>query len=51
MYGTQNLALVLRMQDELRRDAAKHRLATRTAPKETTKAPARRVFGLRLSLA
>jgi len=51
MYGTQDLKLVLRMQAELRRDAANQRLAARSPRQEPRKADARRVFGLRLSLA
>ncbi len=51
MYGTQDLRMVLRMQDELRRDAANARLAARVNRQEPRKAEARRVFGLRLSLA
>jgi hypothetical protein len=51
MYGTQDLRMVLRMQDELRRDAANARLAARANKQEPRKAESRRVFGLRLSLA
>jgi hypothetical protein len=51
MYGTQDLQMVQRMQAELRRDAAQHRLAARINRQEQSKAQARRVFGLRLSLA
>jgi hypothetical protein len=49
MYGTQDLRMVLRMQDELRRDAANARLAARINKQEPRKAEARRVFGLRLT--
>ena len=50
MYGTQqDLRMVLRQQDALRRDAAATRLAVRINKQENRKADARRVFGLRLS--
>jgi len=51
MYGTQDLRMVLSKQDELRRDAANARLAARVNKQEPRKAEARRLFGLRLSLA
>ena len=51
MYGTQDLRSVLRKQEELRRDAANTRLVARIDKPEPRKADARRVFGLRLSLA
>jgi hypothetical protein len=51
MYGTQDLRLVLGKQDELRRESANARLVARINKKEPRKADARRVFGLRLSLA
>ena len=51
MYGNQDLRMVLRKQDELRRDAANARVAARINKQEPRKAEARRVFGLRLSLA
>jgi hypothetical protein len=51
MYGTQDLQMVLRMQDEQRRAAANARLAARINKREHRTANARRVFGLRLSLA
>jgi hypothetical protein len=51
MDGTQNLQMVLRMQDAMRRDAASQRLAMRTRTQEPRKPEGRRVFGLRLSLA
>ena len=49
MYGTQDLRMVLSLQESLRRDAAPHRLAARINKQETRKADARRVFGLRLT--
>ena len=49
MYGTQDLRMVLRKQDELRRDAANARLVARINKQGPRKAEARRVFGLRLS--
>jgi hypothetical protein len=50
MYGTQqDLRMVLRQQEALRRDAAATRLAVRINKRENRKADARRVFGLRLS--
>ena len=51
MYGTQDLRMVLRKQDEYRRDAANARLVAQINKPEPRKADARRVFGLRLSLA
>ena len=51
MDGRQDLEMVLRMQADLRRDASKQRLAMRVRTQETRKPDARRVFGLRLSLA
>lgn len=53
MFGTMNLDLVKRHQDELRRDAAQHRLAAKAIRPSEIKRPGqtRRVFGLRLSLA
>jgi hypothetical protein len=51
MYGTHNLAVVLRMQAELRRDAAQARRAAIATKHENRKPDARRVLGLRLSLA
>ena len=51
MYGTQNLRFVLGKQEELRREAANARLAARIHTQETRKSDARRVLGLRLSLA
>jgi hypothetical protein len=48
MFGTQDLNQVLRFQEQLRRDAAQPP-ATRTPA--GTLPQARRVFGLRLSLA
>jgi hypothetical protein len=51
MFGTQDLAQVLRYQEQLRRDSAQHRLAARSKRQEPRKGQARRVFGLRLSLA
>ena len=50
MYGTQqDLKMVLREQEALRREAAADRLAARIHRQEQHKADARRVFGLRLS--
>jgi hypothetical protein len=49
MYRHNDLQMVNRMQDELRRDAAQNRLAARINKQEQPKARARRVFGLRLS--
>jgi hypothetical protein len=51
MYGTQDLRLVLSKQDELRRESANARLVARIHKQEPRKADARRVLGLRLSLA
>jgi hypothetical protein len=51
MFGTMDLRQVNRYQDELRRDAAQHRLAARINRKSRGKDQARRVFGLRVSLA
>jgi hypothetical protein len=51
MYGTQDLRTVLRTHDEYRRHAANTRLVARINKQEPRKADARRVFGLRLSLA
>jgi hypothetical protein len=52
MFGSHDLQVVLRLQDELRRDAAKQRLADRGSRQErATGRETRRVFGLRLSLA
>jgi hypothetical protein len=51
MYGTQDLRTVLSKQEELRREAANTRLVARIHKQEPRKADARRVFGLRLSLA
>ncbi|HEU0244513.1 MAG TPA: hypothetical protein VFQ75_11440 [Candidatus Limnocylindrales bacterium] len=52
MYGTQqDLRMVLRHQEALRRDAAATRLAMRINKQENRKADARRVLGLRLSAA
>jgi hypothetical protein len=51
MFGTQDLEAVLRIQEQLRRDAAEQRLAARINRQESRKAPARRVVGLRISLA
>ena len=51
MFATQDLHLVNLKLDELRRDAAQHRLAARVNKQEKSKGQARRVFGLRLSLA
>ena len=51
MYGTQDLRSVLSKQEELRREAANTRLVARIHKPETRKADARRLFGLRLSLA
>ena len=51
MYGTQDLRSVLSKQDEYRRETANARLAARINKQEPRKADARRVFGLRLSLA
>ncbi len=52
MYGTnQDLRMVLSLQEALRRDAAASRLAARINKQEKRKTEARRVFGLRLSLA
>lgn len=52
MYGThQDLKMVLRQQEALRREAAANRLAARIHKQENRTADARRVFGLRLSFA
>ena len=51
MFGTQDLRMVHQMQDELRREAAQHRLATRATKQEKRKGRSRRVLGLRLSFA
>ena len=51
MFGAQDLQLVHQKQAELRRDAAQHRLAARSRKQEKPQGQARRVFGLRLSLA
>ena len=52
MYGTnQDLKMVLRQQEALRREAAANRLAMRINKQEHRKADARRVFGLRVSFA
>ncbi len=51
MFAAQDLQLVHRMQAELRRDAAQHRLAARVNKQEKPQGQARRVFGLRHSLA
>jgi hypothetical protein len=51
MFAAQNLHLVNQKLDELRRDAAQHRLAARVNKQEKSKTQARRVFGLRLSVA
>jgi hypothetical protein len=49
MYGTQDLHQVLRMQEDLRRDATKARQAARINKQEQPHTGTRRVFGLRLS--
>ncbi len=51
MFGTQDLSMVRRMQDELRREAASNRLAARINRKEPRKEARRRVFGLGFSFA
>ncbi len=53
MFGNLDLQQVLRYQDDLRRDAAQRRLATRftPAPEQAKKSQGRRVLGLRLSFA
>jgi hypothetical protein len=51
MYGTQNFKFVLGKQEELRREAANSRLVARIHKQEPRKSDARRVLGLRLSLA
>jgi hypothetical protein len=51
MYGTQDLRSFLSKQDEYRRETANARLVARINKQEPRKADARRVFGLRLSLA
>ena len=51
MHGTQDLMMVHRMQDELRREAASNRLAARITRQEPRKVTRRRVFGLRISFA
>ena len=51
MYGTQNLRFVLDKQDQLRRESANTRLVARIHKQEPRKSDARRVLGLRLSLA
>jgi hypothetical protein len=51
MFGNQDLRTVQRYQEQLRTDAAQHRLAARINRKGAHQAKARRVFGLRLSLA
>ena len=51
MFSAQDLHLVQLKQAELRRDAAQHRLAARITKQEKSQGQARRVFGLRLSLA
>jgi hypothetical protein len=51
MYGSQNLKFVLGKQEEMRREAANARLSARIHTQVPRKADARRVFGLRLSLA
>jgi hypothetical protein len=51
MYGTQDLRSVLSTQEALRREAASARLVARIHKPEPRKADARRVFGLRISLA
>jgi hypothetical protein len=50
MFRSHDLEMVHRMQDELRRDAAQHRLAARIRTPQQPKARTRRVLGLRLSL-
>jgi hypothetical protein len=51
MFGTLDLDQVLRHQEQLRRDAARNRLAANPSRPEPRTTKARRVFGLRLSLA
>ena len=51
MFGNVDLDQVLRHQEQLRRDAAQYRLATRNNRQEPRKPQARRVLGLRLSFA
>jgi hypothetical protein len=49
MISNQDLAQVLRHQEQLRREAARERLAARSHRQENEKARTRRVFGLRLN--
>ena len=51
MYGTQNFRFVLGKQEQLRREAADNKLAARIHTREPRKSDARRVLGLRFSLA
>jgi len=51
MQGTQSLKFVLGKQEEMRREVSNERLAARTNRQEPRRTEARRVFGLRLSLA
>ena len=53
MFGTMNLDLAKRHQDDLRREADHRRLVAKATRQSETQRPAqaRRVFGLRLSLA
>ena len=51
MYGTHDFRFVLGKQEDLRREAASNRLAARIHKQEPRKSDARRVLGLRLSLA
>ena len=51
MFAAHDLHRVNQKLDELRRDAAQHRLAARINKQEKSRGQARRVLGLRLSLA
>lgn len=51
MFRSHDLRQVLRYQEQLRREAAEHRLAARVNRKQARQGQGRRVLGLRLSLA
>jgi hypothetical protein len=51
MIGMQDLTMVHRHQEKLRRDAARDRLASRINRQEPRQATTRRVLGLRISFA
>lgn len=51
MFGSMDLRQVLRQQEELRRDAARQRLANRINHQAKSTDRTRRVFGLRFSIA